>query len=161
MAKNTDNAPVSTGSALRQLEDNLDLYLRQKAPALPANIKELIVKIAPWLTIVMLVIAVPGILMALGLGAIAAPLSFLGGVGAGVSFGMSYTLSMVVLFVAIVLEAMAVPGLFSRSRSAWRLVYYSTLVSLVSSLITFNIIGGLLSALIGFYILFQVKEYYK
>lgn len=153
---------MAAKAGLGQLEETLDLYLVKKAPfQLPANAKELIVKIAPWATLIILIITLPLVLLAFGLGALVAPFSFLAGPQYGVAYGTSYVISMVVLAVALIMEALAIPGLFARSMKGWRLVYYSTLISLVSSLIQFNIFGGLFSALIGLYFLFQIKSYYK
>lgn len=152
----------STQASLGKLEETLELYLVKKAPfQLPQNVKELIVKIAPWATIVVLVITLPLVLFAFGLGALVAPFAFLAGPQYGVAYGFNYTISMIVLAIALILELMAIPGLFSRSTKGWRLVYWSTLITLVSSIITLNIISGLLSALISLYFLFQVKSLYK
>ncbi len=148
-------------ASLGQLEKTLDLYLGQKAPQLPKNVREIIVNLAPWLTLIGIVVSLPLVLLALGLGALATPFMFLAGPAAGVSYGVSYTVSMVILAVALVLEAMAIPGLFKKSRKAWKLVYWAVLVSLVSNLFSFNIVSGLVGALISLYFLFQIKEYYK
>lgn len=147
-------------SALASLEDTLDLYLVKKAPSLPSNIKELLVKLAPWLTLILLILSLPLILVAFGLGALVAPFAFMAGPTYGVSYGLTYTLSMVVLAVSLLFEALSIPGLFSRSVSGWRYAYWAALVGVVANLLSFNIVGGLISALIGFYILFQIRSYY-
>lgn len=145
-----------SGSALGQLEDTLELYLVKKAPALPENIKELLVKLAPWITLILLIISLPAVLFLLGVGTVLMPFAYLG----GAAYGTTYTISMVVLAVSLVLEALAIPGLFKRTKSGWNLVFYSSLVSLVSSLIMFNVVSGIISALIGLYILFQIRSHY-
>jgi ATP-dependent protease HslVU (ClpYQ) peptidase subunit len=99
---------------LAQLEEFLQLYLVKKAPALPENAKEFIVKIAPWLTLILLLISLPAILFVFGLGSIFLPFSYLGGIGSG----FNYTLGMIVLAISLVLEAMAIPGLFNRTKRA-------------------------------------------
>ena len=147
-------------SALASLEDTLDLYFGQKAPAMPPNIKELLVRFAPWVTLVLLLITLPAVLIVLGLGALAAPLAFLAGPDAGVSYGITYTLAMVILGVSVVLEALSIPGLLRRTRQGWRYAYWATLVSIAGNLIRFNIVSALLTALVGFYILFQIRSYY-
>ena len=60
-----------------------------------------------------------------------------------------------------ILEAMAVPGLFSRKITAWRFIFWAEIISVISSLVQINIVGALISAVIGFYLLFQVKALYK
>lgn len=155
--KNTDFK-----SALGQLEDTLELYLVQKAPfSLPGNIKELIVKVAPWLTLIFLILSIPAILLAFGLGALIAPFTVFLGPGYAVSYGISYLVSMAALAVSVVLEALAVPGLFRRAKKAWTLLFYASLVGIVSSVIGGNVIGGVVGGLISLYFLFQIKEYYK
>lgn len=148
---------TSSGSPLKQLDDTLELYLVKKAPAIPDNIKEVIVKFGPWLTLLMLILALPAVLALLGLGAILAPASFLGGANAGVQ----YIASMVVMVVTLVLEAIAIPGLMKRTKQGWTFMYYSTLVGVISNIISFNIGGLIIGTLLSLYILFQVKSYYK
>jgi hypothetical protein len=150
----------NTAAAPTGLEDTLDLYFGQKAPPMPANVKELLVRFAPWVTLVLLLITLPAVLIALGLGALAAPLAFLVGPGYGVSYGVTYTLGMIILGVSVLLEALSIPGLFKRSRQGWRYAYYATLVSIAGNLIGLHIVSAIVSALVGFYILFQIRPYY-
>lgn len=148
---------------MKQLEDTLELYLVKKAPfQLPVGVKEALVKFAPWITIVVLVITLPAVLAVIGLGGLAGVVTGMFGPFATAAYAQGLTLSIGVLIVSIVLEALAVPGLFKRSIKGWRLVFYATLVSLISVILNpFSIISGLLSTLIGLYFLFQVKSYYK
>jgi hypothetical protein len=155
--KNTDFK-----KAVNQLEETLELYLVKKAPyTLPDNIKELIVSFAPYLTIIGVIFGVPAVLAVLGLGALVSPFTFLHGPAYAVSYGFNYVLSMMVFGAVLVLEALAVPGLFKRQKKAWQYLFYASLISLVSSLLGGNMIGGLVGAVIGWYFLFQVKEYYR
>jgi hypothetical protein len=151
---------TTDASALGGLEETLDLYFRQKAPAMPPNVKELLVKAAPWITLFILVITLPAVLIALGLGALAAPLAFLIGPGYGISNGVTYTIAMLILGVSVLLEALSLPGLFKRTRQGWRYAFYATLVSVVGSLIGFDVIVAIVSAVVGFYILVQIRSYY-
>ncbi len=144
-------------SYLKKLEDTLAEYLVKKAPALPSNLKEALVKFAPWATLVIFILTLPLVLAVLGLGAILAPLSFLGGVTAGAGF----TISLVFSAVELVLEAMAIPGLFKRSRQGWNLVFYAALLGGVRNIVTFNLGGLVIGTLLSLYLLFQVREYYK
>jgi len=77
------------------------------------------------------------------------------------SFGFTYYVGIVILIGSALLEAMAVPGLFKRSMSAWKLMFYSTLVSFIGTVVQGSVLGGILSLLIGMYLLFQVKEKYR
>ena len=153
-------AEGSSQNPLAQLEGTLDEYFGKKAPALPQNIKAIIVKIAPYLVIISLIFTIPAILVLFGLGSLATVLSPLGG-ARSVAGVPTMWVGILLLIPAVILEAMAVPGLFSRKIAAWRYVYWAQLISIVSSLVQINIVGALLSALIGFYLLFQVKSLYK
>lgn len=153
MAKNTD-----VTSVLRQLEDTFELYLVKKTPySLPANWKELIVKFAPWISLILLIVALPAILAVFGLGTLLMPFSFLGGFHGG----FNYILSLVFSLITLVLEALAIPGLFKRSKGGWRFAYYAALVGALENLVTFNLGGLVIGGLLSMYILFQVKSYYK
>ena len=151
---------ANNASTLATLEETLDLYFGQKAPAMPPNVKELVVRFAPWVTLVLLIITLPAVLIALGLGALAAPLSFLIGPGYGVAYGVTYTVAMLIIGISVVLEAMSLPGLFKRTRQGWRFAYYAVLVNVVGSLIGFNFVSAIISAVVGFYILFQIRPLY-
>lgn len=145
---------------LAQLENTLDEYFNKKAPALPTNIREIIVKIAPYLTILSIIVTLPAILVLLGLGSFATVLAPMGGVQS-VSSLPTMWLSIILLIPTIILDAMAIPGLFARSRMGWRYVYWAQLISVVANLLQLNIIGAIIGAFIGFYFLFQVRSYYK
>jgi hypothetical protein len=147
MADATD--PVSN------LIRTLDLYLVQKAPfQIPEGGREAIVKYGPWIMLVFMVLSLPIILAALGIGAIFSPF---GGVSAVAGFG----LLTVFLIVELALEAMALPGLLARKMSGWKLLFYSRLVSLLYSLITFSLISLIIGGAISLYILFQVRTKYS
>lgn len=153
MEKNSSNF-------LKQLETTLDEYFGKKAPALPANVKEFIVKIAPYLVIVSLILTIPALFVLLGLGGLATGLAPFGGAEAVGSVPFMW-LSILLLVPVIILDIMALPGLFSRKAVAWKYIFWGQLFSIVSSLVQFNLLGAIIGALIGFYILFQIRSYYK
>ena len=148
---------------LGKLEVILEEYLVEKAPfQLPKNVKEIIVKFAPYLAIIGVVMGIPGVLALLGAGTILAPLGLVGGMMTGRPFlGFGYIVSVVFLGVMILLEGLAIPGLFSRSKKAWTYLYWSALVGVLQNIIGFNVGGLVIGGLISMYFLFQVKEYYK
>ncbi|PIQ72655.1 chromate transporter [Candidatus Roizmanbacteria bacterium CG_4_10_14_0_2_um_filter_36_35] len=157
MAK-SDTKGTDFKSMMGKLENTLETYLVDKAPfQLPAGAKEVIVKYGPWITLILLILALPAILFTFGLGTLVAPFAFLGGMKAGVNFGIGMIFSAVVL----VIEAIAIPGLFKRAVSSWRLMYYAALLGGVESLISFNLRGLIIGTGISLYILFQIKSYYK
>lgn len=147
---------------LEKLEETLAVYFIDKAPfSIPKNIKELIVTFAPYLTILGVIIYVPSVLAVLGLGALVSPFTVFMGPSYAVHYGFNYILSMIVLAAVVVLEILAIPGLFKKQRKAWLYLFYASLVSLVSGLISGGLIGALIGTIIGWYVLFQVREYYK
>ncbi len=132
----------------------LDFYLVQKAPfQIPENGKEWIVKFGPWITLVLLVLALPPLLFVMGVGAAFVPF---GGVGYATGFGY-LTL---ILIVELGLMVAALPGLFARKMSGWRLLFYAQIVSFAFNLLGGSIIGAVLGVVIGMYLLFQVRPLY-
>ena len=150
---------------LSQFEGILDEYMVQKAPfALPQEVKEFIAKVSPYLIIVFAVMALPIIFAAVGLTAFLSPFAMMGGYGYGYGFawGFGAIVGLAVAVITMIMEVMAVPGLFKRTAGAWRLLFYASIVSLIGTILSLSgIIGGIIGAIIGWYILFQVKELYK
>ena len=141
-----------------KVEAWLDVYMVSKAPfQIPMGGKEIFVKIAPYLIIIFVLLALPALLALLGVTAVFAPMAAVG----GNMWGILSIISIVTSVVALVLEVMAVPGLFKRTRASWNLLFYATLVSFVGGVLSMNPIGAVVGGIIGWYILFQIKELYK
>ena len=146
------NAPIA--EAPKDVIGFLDFYLVRKAPfQIPDAGQEWIVKFGPWITVVLLILTLPLLLVALGIGTILMPF---GGVGYATGFGV------LTLFVIVEIGLMiaALPGLFSRKMAGWRLLFYSQVVSIVYHLLSGSVVTGLLFGLIALYILFQVRPLY-
>ncbi len=139
-----------------QFIKTLDEYFGKKAPQLPVKAKEIIVKVSPYLAILgivfMVMSIVPLMMLVFGLGAVS--------VLAGYVPMQNAYISIAVMLATGIICAMAIPGLFKRTKYAWNLMFYSQLVSAVGSLLSLNIISLIIGLAIGFYILFQVKSYY-
>ncbi len=144
-------------SSVSQLETKLEYYLVDKAPAIPKEWRELIVKVLPWLSLIMIVVALPMILAVFGLAAMFSPFAYFAGAG----YGTGYTLTWIFTLAIVVIEAIAIPGLFKKSKSAWSLLFYAALLGAVQNLVVFNAGGLIIGTLLSLYILFQIKEYYK
>ncbi len=129
-----------------------------KLPVLPVNIKEVLVKIAPWFALIFGILGVLGSIAATGLVAALSPVVLVGGGVGAVTGGI---VGMVLALVASVFTLMAYPGLKNRKVAGWNWSFYSQLVSVVSSVVALNLVGAVVGALIGFYLLFQIKSYYK
>jgi MFS family permease len=157
------DAKAEVKGLVNQLESLLDEYMVKKAPfALPIGLKEFIVKVSPYLVIIFAILTLPIIFAAIGLSAFLAPFAMMGAAwgGYGWGFGLGAIISLVAAVITLIVEAMAVPGLFKRTRGGWRLVFYATIISLIGSILSFNIVGGIIGAIISWYILFQVKDMY-
>jgi hypothetical protein len=98
----------------------------------------------------MMIMLAPILLGALGLSAFIMPLSYLGGVG----YGLNNTISLVLSVVIVVMDGMALPGLFNRTKQGWKMMFYVSLVSIVQSLFTGGIVSMLVSYISG-YVLFR------
>lgn len=140
---------------LTQIEEKLDLYFGKKAPAMPENIKELIVKYSPYLTLIVLALMIPTLLLAFGIGSAFMPLAYAGG------YRSFLSISSIISLAAMVLEIIAIPGLFKRTKDSWQLMFLASLVMIVSYIFDLNIGSLIISGAISFYILFQIKSYYK
>jgi hypothetical protein len=133
----------------------LDFYLVKKAPfQIPHGGREMIVRFGPWITHILLILTLPLLLFALGIGAVFIPF---GGIGYASGFGVLT----IFVIVEIGLMIAALPGLFARKMAGWRLLFYSQLVSIVYNVLSGSIVGGLLFGLISLYILFQVRALYQ
>jgi hypothetical protein len=142
-----------------KLDSLLTEYLVKKAPALPTKAKEVIVQFAPYLVILVIVMGIPAIFALLGLGTYMSAVPF--GAVAMASVGYYYYIGIIFLAITMVLEVIALPGLFSKSQKAWKLLFYSTLINSVYALVRMNIGSLIIGTLISLYVLYQVKSYYK
>ena len=152
------NTNSSEGHFLKNLEDFFHkLYV--KVPwHLPAKAKEFIVKVGPWITLIVMIFALPVILGALGMATFLAPFAAMYG---GYHVGLGFLLGGIVTLASFLFEIAALPGLFSRSLQGWRFVYYAALLSALADLLRFDIVGLIIGLAISLYILFEIKQYYK
>lgn len=131
--------------------DTLETFFKQ-APNLPENAREVLVKVAPWLALIFGILGIIGGINLLGF----SPFAMLG----GIQTSFSYMLVGVVTIIASALILMAYPKLVKREYKGWELLFWSEAVSVLSVVITINVLSILL-VLVGFYLLFQIKRYYK
>lgn len=130
-------------------------------PHLPANIREVLAKIIPWLTIV---------------GAVLSAIS--GALNIFVAVGVTSTdpevlprsdSELIILGLLSLLSAyisfLAFPLLKERNYSGWILLFWSSVLSAVMSLVTLffgdtSILGVVLGTAIGFYLTFEIESLY-
>lgn len=127
-------------------------------PALPKNIKDLLVMLAPWFALVAGILGVFGILSAFGLMSVFGGLGLAMGMNSGFN-GIFYVYLLVGL-VTSVLDLMAFPSLRMNKMKGWNYLLWSEALSLVVNVVSFNIVGVLFS-LVYLYLLLQIKSYYK
>lgn len=143
---------------MNKLIETIDKYVK-KVPALPANIKALLVQFAPWAAILTVAISIPSLLAIFGGSA------YLGAYGMGGYFfsnwGIRYILMVVFLVANLVLRGLSIPGLFAKSIKGWKLLFYSILLYFVYAIFNFDIVGGIISTVISLYLAFQIRESYK
>jgi hypothetical protein len=152
-------AETNLPASMNQLDGVLNTYFGQKAPALPANIKEILVQFAPWFAILGIVLSVPGIVSLLGAQAMLSSVPMMAAYAP--QAGYTVLVSGVTLIINVVLMVLALKGLFAKTKPGWTFMFYATLVNAVSSLLLMNIAGLVIGTALSFYILYQVKSYYK
>lgn len=140
---------------VKKIQLFLQYYLVDKSPiTLPENIKEILVKIAPYFAILGVIVSLPVILAAVGISLFALPFAAVTHTGFNYFFGILFAL------VTIVFEIILIPGLFGRTKKAWDIMFYFTVVNVILYLISFNLGGLIIGSLISFYFLFQLRSKY-
>lgn len=156
-----------TMGALNQLENTAAGWFKQ-APHLPANVKKWLADNVWWLALVGVAISAFGILALLPLLVGASVLTSGYALYAGVDVGRTMLASWIglgFLVAVVVLEAMAIMPLKAKKKQGWNLLFLALLVSILSSLVGLvvtygvsNIFSAVLTALIGGYFLFEIRD---
>lgn len=141
---------------LVDIENKIGTFVEKKTPKLPESVAKFLVKYGPYLMLIALLFQVPIMLASVGLSALV-PVAFLGGIRARYSFNVWSLFALIVM----VLEFVALPGLFKKKISSWRLLFYVSLISGLLSLITFQLGSLIIGTAICWYFLFQIKKYYE
>lgn len=141
---------------LVDIENKIGTFVEKKTPKLPESVAKFLVKYGPYLMLIALLFQVPIMLASVGLSALV-PVAFLGGIRARYSFNVWSLFALIVM----VLEFVALPGLFKKKISSWRLLFYVSLISGLLSLVTFQLGSLIIGTAICWYFLFQIKKYYE
>lgn len=152
---------TSSSTSGGSLGSQMESFFTKSLPTFPDSVIEVLVKVAPWLAIIGVVLGLPAIFALFGLSRYAGLYGMMGAGMMGVRWGFSYQLGNIFLVANLILTGIAIPGLFNRDLSAWKLMYYSAWISLAENLLYGSILGGLLGAFISFYLLFQVRKSYR
>lgn len=141
---------------MKKLDEFFTKLFVEKAPKLSEKGKGWIVKILPWLTLILGLVALPAILAGLGLGAIVTPFLILGGGTKHLGWSFLFLISAI----QTIMELVAVPGLFKKSKKGWQLLYWANLLGLASSVLSFSGMGLVITA-VSLYLLYQIKNNYR
>lgn len=133
-------------------EQELAPVFTEKAPfQIPDDIREIIVKIIPYLIILQIVFFV---------------LSMLGGglvILSAFSANILFSISALISLAGAIIGMLALPGSFKRTRESWVKMYQAQLLFVLASLVTLTVSGfisGLISLVIGLFLLFQIRSKY-
>lgn len=144
------NNPLNPRPTLPIEKELLPLFTEKAPFQLPTEWKEGLVKYSPYIMMILAPLAI----LAIGIGALLSIFSLL-------TVNFLGTISLVLMLISIVLDLMAIPGLFATSRAGWTLVYYAWLLSILSNLLDLSIFSAIAGFLIGGFFLFQVRNYYN
>lgn len=136
-------------TAFAPAEEAIEQHLGARSKLqLPPQYRETFVRFLPWMALLFLPLHFGAVLLLLGVSAL------------GTLFGsFSYGAALISTGV-FVLDVIALPGLFARSRRGWAFYVYALALSAVGNLLDLSIFG-LLFSLAFFWIAFQVKYKYR
>lgn len=164
---------------LTNAENKLNDVFVKKAPyQIPEKSKKTLVEFMPWIS---LVAGLLGLLAAKALWSLGHytnklvdtinQISQVYGVKSHApSLGVAYWLALVVLIGFSVLDVVAFPGLRAKSKArGWNLVFFGALLNVLYAMVLIFVDGrgvgsfiwGILTAIVSFYLLFQVRSQYK
>lgn len=131
-----------------------------KFPHIPMGGRQTLTKIAPWLALIFGVLGLLGIVSA---GSLMSYLSF-SVLGMGM-IQITMFISLLAGLIACILEILAFKPLKAMKKKGWDLLFYATVLTtattILSLLFGYSEIGSLIGALIGFWLLFEVRGLYQ
>ncbi|HET9946935.1 MAG TPA: hypothetical protein VFQ63_02635 [Patescibacteria group bacterium] len=128
-----------------------------KLPALPKNAQDVLVRITPWIALIFGILGILGSLAGLGVLTALSPFVLMGN---GIGGTATSLLTAVLALVSSALLLAAFPGTKAMKMKGWTMLFWSEVVGLLSSVILVSL-TGVIGAFIGFYLLYQIKRYYK
>ncbi|MBA4848866.1 hypothetical protein [Emticicia sp. BO119] len=128
----------------------LPLFTKTIPFQLPVEWKEFIVKVTPWV----MVLLVPLHIFVIGLSAFASLFT-------AFFDHPLWSVGMLVSAAGLICSLLSIKGLFDRKREGWVWAYYAFLLFLLSDILYLRFIDAIITFLISGYFLFQIREYYK
>lgn len=146
---NASNASFEPYTAFSGVEQTLEQHLGATSKLqLPENMRAGFVRFLPWVALLFLPLHFAAVLLLLGISALATLVGSPSIIGALVSVGV------------LVLDVIALPGLFARKRQGWAFFTYAIAAGAVGDLLSFSIFGLVMSAAL-LWLSFQVKYHYR
>lgn len=162
------------GAAQAQAKESMNALeswmapLFEKLPHLPEGGRKFLVTIAPWYALIFGVLGMTALLGLLALLGMGSAMGGLGAYGMGVGYGVGDSLVMLLFGIASsLLLLMAFKGLKAGQKGGWNFLFYAEVVSVAGSVVAvvmtggYGILGTVIGALIGFYLIFEVRSHYK
>ncbi len=135
-----------------------EYYLVEKAPVqIPTNAKKAIVTYAPWAVALAALYQLQAILLLVrftlpGFKVLEQYLP---------SLANSFAFQTIFYVVQLAFLVVALPGLFKRQIEGWNALIVVVFVNVLMNIYRASVLTGVISLVLGLYVLFQVREYYK
>lgn len=136
-----------------------------KAPHLSVSIRQTLVSIAPWVALIV------GVMGVLGIFSILSFLPMLASIPSMMIAGMGNLYPMMIVTtlvggIAAVLDLLAFKPLKAKKKKGWSLLFYGNTLSALSAILSLIFgysggLGSLIGVIIGFWLLFEVREMYQ
>jgi len=131
-------------------KEMLPLFTKSISFQLPIAWKDFMVKVIPWLIILL----IPVYILTIGYSAF-------GSLFSAFTAHLLASLAMLCVCVGLICNLLSLSGMFKRRREGWVYNYYAFLFFLLSDILYLQFFEALLSFLIFGYLLFQIRGYYK
>lgn len=128
-----------------------------KLPALPENGRKGLAGAMPWIALIFGILGVVTGIAGFGMLTATSPFTAM---YFGTGREMSIIISSLIGLLGSVLLLISFPGVKAYKMSGWKFLFYSQIVWIISSVFTISL-GGIIGDLIGLYLIFQIKKYYK
>ncbi len=128
-----------------------------KLPSLPKGGRDALVIIAPWIALIFGIFGILAGLAGLGILSVLSPVMLM---VAGYANTGGSLISVALALVASALLLAAFPGTKDHKIQGWTMLFWSEVVSVISSVVSFSL-GGVIFGALGFYLLYQMKSSYK